>query len=169
MKQILFLLISLSVANMALSQSVTLEDARKIYSESMDNKATCEAAYQKFSTVKNTGNPLLTGYKGAIAVAMSKHGKGAKEKLGYFNEGKKLIESSVLEDSKNVELRFVRFTIQTNVPPALKYNKEIAADKKFIIENLTGVKNSGVRSRIKDYLLQSKDVSTEEKQKINAL
>jgi hypothetical protein len=164
--QVIFLLL-ISIAVTA--QSVTLEEARKIYSESMQDKATCEDAYQKFTLVKNSGNPLLTGYKGAVSVAMSKHLKAAKEKIAHFNEGKKLIESAILEDGKNVELKFIRFTIQTNCPPALKYNKNIPEDKKYIIENLNAVKNSGVRSRIKEYLLQSKDVTTEEKQKINAL
>lgn len=168
MKKIILLLVFVSLQISAFCQ-VTIDEARKIYTESMDNKTTCEAAYAKFASVKNSGNPLLTGYKGAVSVAMSKHGKAAKEKLAYFNEGKKLIESSILEDNKNVELRFIRFTIQTNVPPALKYNKEIANDKKYIIDNLASVKNSGVRSRIKEYMLQYKDITTEEKQKINDL
>lgn len=169
MKKIIVLLLFLSARISAFCQGVTLEEARKIYTESMDNKITCEAAYAKFASVKNTGNPLLTGYKGAVSVAMSKHGKAAKEKLAYFNEGKKLIESAILEDDKNVELKFIRFTIQTNVPPALKYNKDITTDKKYIIDNLASVKNSGVRSRIKEYLLKAKNVTPEEKQKINDL
>ena len=170
MKYIFQTILFLCIGFTASAQTtITLEEARKIYSESMQDKATCEDAYQKFTSVKNTGNPLLTGYKGAVSVAMSKHLKAAKEKIAHFNEGKKLIESAILEDGKNVELKFIRFTIQTNCPPALKYNKNIPEDKKYIIENLAAVKNNGVRSRIKEYLLQSKDVTPEEKQKINAL
>jgi hypothetical protein len=150
-------------------QAVTIEEARKIYAESMDDKATCEAAYLRFASVKNSGNPLLTGYKGAITVAMSKHEKTTKAKISFFNDGKKLIESAVLEDNLNAELRFIRFTIQTNVPAALKYNKNIEADKKFIIDHFSTIKNADIRSRIKKYMLQSKNVTAEEKQKINAL
>ncbi len=165
-----FLLFAFILSGLRLSaQTMTLEEARKIYAGSMQDKATCEAAYQKFQSVTNTGNSLLTGYKGAVSVAMSKHLKVVKDKITHFNEGKHLIEAAILEDHKNVELKFIRFTIQTNCPPALKYNKDIAGDKKFILENLVNVKNSGVRSRIKEYMLQSKDVSTEEKQSINDL
>lgn len=165
----IFLTISLIALNLvATAQSITLEEARKIYAGSMQDKSTCEMAYQKFTSV-NPGNALLMGYKGAVSVALSKHLKITKDKIARFNEGKKLIETAILEDGQNVELKFLRFTIQTNCPPALKYNKNISEDKKYIIENLSAVKNNGVRSRIKEYLLQSNDVTAEEKLKINAL
>lgn len=161
----LFVLIGL----VSFGQTMTVEEARKIYSGSMQDKATCEAAYKKFTQVTAIDNALLRGYKGAVTVAMSKHTKVVKEKIGYFNEGKKLIENAITEDGKNVELKFIRFTIQSNCPPALKYNKNITEDKKYVIDNLANVKNASVRSNIKEYLLQSKDVSEIEKQKINAL
>jgi hypothetical protein len=169
MKIIIFSLsLYLSVLT-SFAQVMTVEEARKIYSETMNDKAACEAAYKKFVQITSFDNVLLKGYKGAVTVAMSKHVKIIKEKITYFNDGKKLIENAITEDDKNVELKFIRFTIQSNCPPALKYNKNIQSDKKYIIENLTGVKNASVRSRIKEYLLQSKDVSEVEKQKINAL
>jgi hypothetical protein len=170
MMRTIFLTLSfLCLSYVVKAQSITLEEARKIYASSMQDKATCEEAYEKFTSVSNYGNALLRGYKGAVSVALSKHLKITKEKITHFNEGKKLIESAILEDGQNIELKFLRFTIQTNCPPALKYNKNIPDDKKYIIDNLSTVKNSSVRSRIKEYLLQSKDVTTEEKQKINAL
>ena len=148
---------------------MTLDEARKVYSESMKDKATCEAAYNKISQTKDSDNSLLVGYKAAITIAMSKHLKTTKEKIAYFNKGKALLESAIARDDKNVELRFIRFTIQSNCPAALKYNKNKTADKDFIIENLAGVKNNSVKSRIKEYFLQSKDISAEDKQKLNAL
>jgi hypothetical protein len=164
---IVFLFVVNSITSFG--QGMTVEEARKIYSALMQDKATCEAAYKKFSQVTAADNTLLMGYKGAVTVAMSKYVKVVKEKIGYFNNGKKLIEAAIAEDDKNVELKFIRFTIQSNCPPALKYNQNIPADKKYIIDNLTNVKNASVRSSIKEYLLQSKDVSEVEKQKINAL
>ncbi len=162
---ILFSILPLSLY----SQGMTLEEARKVYAESMHDKATCEAAYKKIASVQNSDNHLLMGYKAAITVAMSKHLKTTKEKISHFNNGKQLMESSIVKDAKNVELRFLRFTIQSNCPAVLKYNKSLTTDKLFIIDNLTSVQNTTIRSRIKDFLLQSKNITIEEKQKLNAI
>lgn len=166
---LLFLWLLLNGYNNVWSQTMTVDEARKVYAESMKNKETCEIAYKRFSQVNDADKPLLVGYKGAVMVAMSKHLKTAKEKIAYFNEGKKLIEQSITEDNKNVELKFIRFTIQSNCPPALKYNKEMSTDKKYIIDNLNDVKNVTIRLKIKDYLLQSTNISQEEKQKLHDL
>ncbi len=166
----LFTLIILILSNLVLhGQSMTLEEARSVYSESMKDKVICETAYNKISKVLDSENNILIGYKAAITVAMSKHLKTTKEKIAYFNRGKLLLENTISKDDKSVELKFIRFTIQSNCPPALKYNKNIATDKAYIIENLTNVKNTSVRKKIKDYLLQSKDITVEEKQKLNGI
>jgi hypothetical protein len=169
MKEIAAVFLFVLFGIVASGQTMTVEEARKIYAGSMQDKSTCEAAYKRFSQVTSADNVLLRGYKGAVIVAMSKHTKVVKEKISYFNDGKKLIESTIAEDGKNVELKFIRFTIQSNCPLALKYNKNITEDKKYIIDNLTNIKSTSVRSNIKEYLLKSKDVSEVEKQKINAL
>jgi hypothetical protein len=170
MKKIFYLVVLLFFSSFsAIGQGMSVEEARKVYAESMGNKATCETAYEKISQVSNSDNHLLMGYKGAISIAMAKHLKTPKEKLSHFNKGKSLLENSISKDERNVELRFLRLTIQSNCPSALKYNKSISNDKKFIIENLASVQNSYIRSRIKEYMLQMKDISSEEKQKLNAL
>jgi len=162
---VLFLIRSLSTYG----QGVTLEEARELYSSAMNDKVVCEEAFSKFSQLDQPESFLLTGYKGAVTVAMSKHLKTAKEKMTYFNDGKKLIEEAISRDTRNLELKFIRFTIQTNIPPILKYNKNISEDKTYILENLGHLKNNVVRSRIKAYLLISKELSSEEKDKLNAL
>jgi len=169
MKNILSILFLFISGSFAFGQSISLEEARKAYVESMNSKEACEAAYKKTSSLPLSENHLLMGYKAAISIAMSKHLKTAKEKIAHFNKGKQLLESSILKDEKNVELRFLRFSIQSNCPPALKYNKNISIDKKYIIDNLAAVQSSSIRSRIKEFMLQSKNISLEEKQKLNAI
>jgi hypothetical protein len=169
MKTIVTFILALFSVVVVSAQGMTLEEARKVYSESMKDNATCEAAYTKISQVANYDNSILTGYKAAITIAMSKYLKTTKEKIAYFNRGKLLLESAITKDDKNVELKFIRYTIQSNCPPALKYTKNKATDKTYIIENLASVKNNSIRTSIKDYLLQSKDTSPEEKQKLNGL
>jgi hypothetical protein len=169
MKNILAVLLLIFSCFSLYGQGMTLEEARAIYAESMKDKVTCEAAYNKISKVPDSENNVLIGYKAAITIAMSKHQKNTKEKIASFTKGKQLLEGAISKDDKNVELKFIRFTIQSNCPPALKYNKNITNDKTYIITNLTNVKNISVRKRIKEYLLQSKDLSADEKIKLNGI
>lgn len=167
MKTIVIFILALFSIVIVSGQGMTLEEARKVYSESMKDNATCEAAYTKISQVDNYNNSLLMGYKAAITIAMSKYLKTTKEKIAYFNRGKLLLESTITKDDNNVELKFIRYSIQSNCPAALKYAKNKVKDRAYIIENLANVKNPSIRTNIKGYFLQSKDISAEEKQKLN--
>ena len=39
----------------------------------------------------------------------------------YFNKGKALLESSIQNNSSSIELRFLRYSIQVNLPRILLY------------------------------------------------
>ncbi len=168
-KTVLALLLFIVASGTIYAQVMTLEEARKIYAESMSNKAACEAAYLKISPISNSENNSLTGYKGAITMAMAKYLKTPKDKMAYFKRGKQQLESVILKDEKNIELKFIRFTIQSNCPAALKYDKEKASDKEFILTNLASLKNTSLKNRIKDYMIKSKEITEIEKQKINGI
>ncbi|MDO6492668.1 MAG: hypothetical protein ABJD66_00765 [Cellulophaga sp.] len=58
------------------------------------------------------------------------------KKLAYFNEGKKELESYIKKYPNDLEARYVRYLVQSNIPSFLGYNTRIAADKKFITDNL---------------------------------
>ncbi|WBU89864.1 hypothetical protein [Cellulophaga omnivescoria] len=57
-------------------------------------------------------------------------------KLAYFNEGKKTLEDYIKTYPNDIEARYVRYLVQNNIPSFLGYNTRIAADKKFILDNL---------------------------------
>lgn len=58
------------------------------------------------------------------------------KKLAYFNEGKKTLENYIKKYPNDIEARYVRYLVQNNIPSFLGYNTRIAADKKFILDNL---------------------------------
>src|SRR5687768_14330751 len=70
-------------------------------------------------------------YRGAATILMAKHSINPYSKLKHFYDGKKILEAAIKKDPGNVEARYLRFTIQSNVPDFLGYNNEIQADKTF--------------------------------------
>jgi hypothetical protein len=99
---------------------------------------------------------------------MANYSKNKQEKINLFKEGKQLLEKAVAKDSTNVELRFLRMTIQTNCPKALGYHKQIASDKTYILANFDSIKNTSTRNNIKAFLLASAYLTDTEKKKLKA-
>lgn len=147
-KHFLFLFILLSVIA---AKAQSLEALRRSYYKLNTDSTSCAKLYKQVNQSTSTDN-TYNGYKGAITAAMANHVKNNGEKLKLFNAGKSLLEQSIKKDANNVELRFLRLTIQTNCPKALGYNKQIAEDKAFINVHIETLEDASLRQKVKDYL-----------------
>ena len=72
-------------------------------------------------------------------------------KFKYFNKGKALLESSINNNSSSIELRFLRYSIQVNLPRILLYYQDIEKDLNFVQQNLKSLKDE----KLKKYILKS--------------
>lgn len=160
------LLFFILICSVLQAQTITIESLRKEYYKLNTDSAACAKLFAKVSKANPSDN-LISGYKGAITASMANFAKNKTEKIQLFNSGKKLLEQSIAADTGNVELRFLRFTIQSNCPKALGYHRQLDPDKKYILAHLNSVKNSVIKSRMEEYLLSSSLVSEDEKKKIN--
>lgn len=165
MKKIVFIFSLFLLALSSNAQNLTIDALRKEYYKVSTDSVSCAKLYAKVQKDQSTDN-LILGYKGAITAAMANHVKNKSEKLKLFNEGKKQIEASIIEDTKNAELRFLRFTIQSNCPKALGYSDQISKDKTIILGNIDAIQNTALRKKMKGFLLESKNLTAEEKKQI---
>jgi hypothetical protein len=165
MKKYLFILFFL-YSGIAFSQGISLDALRREYPQVNTDSASCAKLYKKMIR-SNNADAISTAYRGAITAAMANQVTNKQEKIKLFSIGKKLLEQSIALDSNNIETRFLRFTIQTNCPKALGYNKQISADKQFILKNYNGITSMALKKMITGFLLQSKLLTAIEKQKLN--
>lgn len=107
-------------------------------------------------------NPVLNGYKGANLMISAKYIFNPIKKLSRFNKGKVQMERAIESEPKNLELRYLRFTIQTNLPNFLGYSGNIIKDKEFLVSRLAAVTDVDLRNRIVAYLISSKRCSDSE-------
>lgn len=94
--------------------------------------------------------------------------KGNLNKLKVFNEGRDLLERAVDMDNTNFEIRFLRFSIQTNIPLILGYNN-ISNDKSFMLNNLSMIDlidYKPTRKTVYLLLLSSESLNEGEKNKV---
>ncbi len=111
-------------------------------------------------------SPVLTGYDGGNIMIGASYVFNPISKLNKFNKGKKLIEKAIKISPNQIELRYIRFTIQTNLPKFLGYKDNINEDKQFMINHLGLTTDKDLRDRIISYLLTSKRCTDNEVQKL---
>ena len=156
---------------LGLTQDSSLIEVRKAYYASTKNYKAAKDFNNLINRLNYSIDPVLTGYKGMAEFVFSYHSYNPYRKLEHFQKGKKLLEQAIQMDAKNIELLFLRFSVQTNCPFFLNYSDKIPADKKALISCLINYKmqDQDLNNRIKDYLLQSNYLNEIEKKDINAL
>jgi hypothetical protein len=92
--------------------------------------------------------PVTLGYRGAAGMVMARHAANPYVKLRYFNRGRDMLEGAIARDRNNPELRYLRYTIQFNVPPFLGYNTHMEEDKRFLQTKLHALSDGQLRNMI---------------------
>lgn len=144
----------------ALFSEITLEQARKTYEQAVVNLQVADAFLQSTS---NTQHAVLLGYRGAVTMSKAKHYNNPFKKLETFTAGKNILENAINTNSNNLELRYLRFSVQTYCPAFLGYNN-MDADKLFLLTNLPNYNDTYFKNKIIAFMLQSKLVNVKEKE-----
>ena len=86
------------------------------------------------------------------------------KKYAYFNKGKALIENAIEQAPNNVEIRYLRATLQANSPKFLNYYENINEDIGFVLTNLKKAEISKkVKYKIIINLVAANLISNEQK------
>lgn len=141
------------------ADDLNLKNIRKQLVIAIDNSKTTDSLYKSLTAIKNpTG--LVCGYTGALLALKAKHSWNPYFKFKYLNNAETALKTAINADPHNIEIRFLRFSIEHNVPGFLGFNKDLVADREDIIAQLDK-KNYGTADKeltvaIIKFLIQSK-------------
>tara|TARA_B100000927_G_scaffold165666_1_gene133452 strand:- start:1172 stop:1639 length:468 start_codon:yes stop_codon:yes gene_type:complete len=124
---------------------------RNMYISSIDNEKKCEDFGKHMLSLNYDENNLYQAYLGCYYFIKCKFTSSNLLKFKYFNKGKDLLESSIKNNSNSIELRFLRYSIQVNLPRILFYYQNIEQDLNFIHLHLDLLKEE----KLKKYILTS--------------
>jgi hypothetical protein len=132
--------------------------------------------FNKFITVlsasKNLDATTKLGYDGASEMIAAAHAFNPLTKLKYFNTGKKILESAILIDNNNIELRYLRYTLQEHSPSLLAYKSNMQEDKIFLMQNISEKlkqSDSDLFERVTQNFFKSDFLNSEEKAKLKTI
>lgn len=146
-----------------LTAEVDVAEVRNDYRKAVNSKMKAFELNSKLEGITKNDKKVLVAYKGAITTITAKYQNSNKLKSTIFKNGVSLIEYAVENDKNNIEIRFVRLSVQQNSPKFLKYNKEIEADKKFVLKKFHQIKSPEFKNYLKGYILDSDNFTDDEK------
>src|SRR5690554_740266 len=161
MKKKLLFILALFISVLATSQD--LSKIRSQYPEAVKSDEVSSKLDKELSNINSSSTPVLLAYKGSILTLKAKFAKDRKIKKEFFKEGVSLLESAVKANPQNIEIRYIRLSVQENAPKILKYNKDIEADKGFILKNYETTSSKELKGIIKEFALKSNAFSAREK------
>ena len=159
MKPIL-LIMALSISFCAYSND-TLNNCRSYYYGVCLNETPIQDFNEYLELHKDNKEASIQGYHSVIWFLWADYYFNPFKKWNCFLKGKDKLEHLINNYSNNIELRFLRLTIQENLPKILGYNENINEDKTFINKNLHLVSDQDLFSRITNYLDDQKLTNTD--------
>jgi len=163
MKTVMLALIFFVSGNL-FAKPPAITEVRMLYEKAASDEKSCKMLLDILAPYNEKNNPLFSGYKAVATMLMAKYVLSPFSKMSYFNRGKKMLSKSIEADVKNVELRFLRFTLQTNVPSFLFYTDEIKDDKIFILNIYRSNADQDLKKFMSPVLQNSGHISANEKQ-----
>ncbi len=124
---------------------VDVEYLRANYENAVVDKSFCK---QMIAKLDQAQDPVHLAYLGAFQTMWAKHSFNPITKLNSFTEGKKNIDQAVKLNPNDLEIRFIRLSIQKKAPGFLGYNGNIKEDTKYIKNNQKKVTSEVLRKRI---------------------
>ncbi len=147
----------------ALFTKLDVADVRLKYKKASQSKEKTMTLFTQLEEISKNDEIVLVAYKGAVTTLKSRYQNGFKNKKTTFKEGVSLINFAIEKQPNNIEIRFVRMSVQQNVPKFLGYNFNLEEDKNFIFSRLDQIKSPDLYSYIKEYILHSNHFTEEEK------
>lgn len=138
-------------------------EVRNLFYRAAKSEAAADSLFAQMQQISELDGPAMMGYKSMSHFMVCYHSINPYTKYKYFLSGKGLMEDAVKKYPDDIELRFLRLTIQLNVPSFLGYSNDITSDKKMILSNAGNIKDEDLFKRIYEYTYTAKKLSTDEK------
>ncbi len=161
MKQLIVLvLLGFSVNSYAQNDSPPeLKQLRQKVVLALNSGKTTDSLYTALDKMPNKP-PVYVAYLGILDGLKAKHSWNPYSKLKYLSTAEKVLKQAADADPHNIEIRFLRFSIEHNAPGFLGYNKNLVADRDEMIKQLDahnyGTANKPLTIQLIKFLIDSK-------------
>lgn len=150
-----------------------IDEVRGRFYKSVQSETEAKAFYQELNAAIGSLPPLYQGYLGASEALLAKHSWNPYKKLDYLKQSQITLAKAIEQLPHDLELRFLRFSIQHYLPSFLGASGDIEEDKRVIIQQLQ-LKNykkqpTALVKNVINFLIESKRCSKEQEKFLSDL
>lgn len=128
------------------TSKLSMDDIRRNYQLAVDDKSVCRNMINALEN--NTQDNVQLAYRGAFQTIWAHHTYNPVSKFNTFNAGKDNIEKAVTLSPNNVEIIFIRYSIQKNIPSFLGYKSNMQSDRIFLQNNLNNITSAELKKMV---------------------
>ena len=129
-----------------------LSELRRLYHVAAIQQDSSKKLSMLLTHLDSGSQPVYICYKGVSKMMQAKYAINPMVKLSLFNNGKTLMENAISTDTTDMEMRYLRLSIQKNLPLMLGYNRSILSDKMFLQNNINNENDNELKELILSYL-----------------
>lgn len=143
-----------------------LASIRKIYKGAISTESKANDLVSKTEKTKYVDG-VMRAYYGTGVALQAKYNINPITKMSKAKTAAYELNVAVNMKSNDLEVRFLRFSFESNLPSIVSVTKHLADDKKVILSKLD--KTHGIWDIIKPFLLASSQLTEAEKKKVRDL
>ena len=113
-----------------------LQESRQLFFRFDEDKCLSEALFESIAAANTVNDPVLLAYKGMARATSAACSFNPYTKYSRFQEGKQWIEQAVAAQPNDIEIRFLRLSVQVNAPHFLGYSGQLTEDRALIVTGL---------------------------------
>lgn len=144
-----------------MSSACDMNDIRSKFAKAADDEAVASSLIEQLKACKEKSG-LVTGYLAATEAFMGKHAFLPTTKYSWCKRSETDFENAVAQEPANLEIRYLRLAVETNLPSFLNMSKHIEVDKRSVIRLLPNSTDPSLNSKTAKLLLDQKTCTKEE-------
>ncbi|WP_316801873.1 hypothetical protein [Pedobacter nototheniae] len=102
--------------------------------KAVENSRLTDSLFKKLDALPDK-TALITAYTGTLEALKAKHSWNPYNKIKYVSRSLKTMNKAIAMDKENMEIRFMRFSIEHFTPSFLGFSKDLDVDRKEIVKH----------------------------------
>jgi len=138
--------------SISLADPIPATTLRKLFHNAVLDPTQIPAFTCKVSQI-TTPTPIEMAYQAAAEALKAQEEWNPIEKLLHLRKFKRLIAKAVELDADEVEIRFLRFGIEYNIPVMFRYSNDMLEDKAMILDSISQIEQFEVDQFFTIYII----------------
>jgi len=147
--------------------ALSLEDVRRHYAAALQARNLAGALLADLD--EDSPESVILAYRAATQALLARQTGNPFRKLGYVKQSENTFRSALALEPENVEIRYLRFSIQHHLPAFLGMSRDLETDWEVIVRNLPGFRApEPLKQEIIQFMIESGRCESDQLQQLKS-